>query len=513
MKLFGIGNGMHPLLIILPGSAVVGILAFVISQLITEDVKLQHGLREKDRKDVVIGILSARGNFQEREALRNSWLKVVADKQESFYNLKVTYRFIIGTEPCEIPIADRINEYECNWDPFVTTNPDEEFIAHQVSSQANIITIKQPIGLDFEVLHPIIIQQLGILAFHNRIKFESEVRVSIFDRVTKREVVSAIFTESSNQENDERFLFKDVERYMLPKEFKGSLVVDGFGSEFLAAQIQDSCFVNDGGGLIKFQKVTRHALLTGFFPENVVQRKTFCHFLPGTFSYRYYEPENTTIGNVAERIRKKVERIKKWQMKLTEEDYLLKNENLKNGDILFVDVKDFYRNIPRKLLAFYKWVSTNYFFNYTIKTDDDCFLNIQNIIQVISERKWNNRDKIWFGNFRINWPLDNFGKWAENEFTSSIYPAFACGSGNLLSRKLVDWIAMNSNYLHSYQGEDTSVGIWLSAVAPKIENEEDWLCFKTCKKGMLSMPNNKPEELLLLYKNQLKCNNPCLCES
>ena len=53
--------------------------------------------------------------------------------------------------------------------------------------------------------------------------------------------------------------------------------------------------------------------------------------------------------------------------------------------------------------------------------------------------------------FRLNWPLDNFGKWAENEFTSSIYPAFACGSGNLLSRKLVDWIAMNSEHLHFYQ--------------------------------------------------------------
>ena len=43
--------------------------------------------------------------------------------------------------------------------------------------------------------------------------------------------------------------------YISSQEFKGSLVVDGFGSEFLAAQIQDSCFVNDGGGLIKFKKV------------------------------------------------------------------------------------------------------------------------------------------------------------------------------------------------------------------------------------------------------------------
>lgn len=80
-----------------------------------------------------------------------------------------------------------------------------------------------------------------------------------------------------------------------------------------------------------------------------------CQFVLNKTLSIILEPENTTIGNVAERIRKKVERIKKWQMKLSEEDYLLKNENLKNGDILFVDVKDFYRNIPRKLLAFYKW--------------------------------------------------------------------------------------------------------------------------------------------------------------
>ena len=33
----------------------------------------------------------------------------------------------------------------------------------------------------------------------------------------KREVISAIFTEISNQEHDRKILFKDVEQYMLPK--------------------------------------------------------------------------------------------------------------------------------------------------------------------------------------------------------------------------------------------------------------------------------------------------------
>jgi hypothetical protein len=52
----------------------------------------------------------------------------------------------------------------------------------------------------------------------------------------------------------------------------------------------------------------------------------------------------------------------------------------------------------------------------------------------------------------------------------STYPAFACGSGNVVSQDLVQWIAANANALFAYQGEDVSMGIWLAALNPAMSS-------------------------------------------
>lgn len=41
--------------------------------------------------------------------------------------------------------------------------------------------------------------------------------------------------------------------------------------------------------------------------------------------------------------------------RLREEDAALQQESLGHGDMVFVDVVDTYRNVPSKLLQFYKW--------------------------------------------------------------------------------------------------------------------------------------------------------------
>lgn len=41
--------------------------------------------------------------------------------------------------------------------------------------------------------------------------------------------------------------------------------------------------------------------------------------------------------------------------KLSKEDEALQEESNIYGDIIFVDVVDTYRNVPAKLLQFYKW--------------------------------------------------------------------------------------------------------------------------------------------------------------
>ena len=52
------------------------------------------------------------------------------------------------------------------------------------------------------------------------------------------------------------------------------------------------------------------------------------------------------------------------------------------------------------------------------------------------------------------------GKWKELRWTSA-YPKFPSGAGHVVNRNLAAWVASHGDSLVEYQGEDTSVGIWL----------------------------------------------------
>lgn len=49
--------------------------------------------------------------------------------------------------------------------------------------------------------------------------------------------------------------------------------------------------------------------------------------------------------------------------------------------------------------------------------------------------------------------MDRIGKWQELEYASPAYPAFACGSGYVVSHDLVQWLASNADKLKAYQVE------------------------------------------------------------
>lgn len=52
--------------------------------------------------------------------------------------------------------------------------------------------------------------------------------------------------------------------------------------------------------------------------------------------------------------------------------------------------------------------------------------------------------------------MDRIGKWQELEYASPAYPAFACGSGYVVSRDLVQWLASNADQLKAYQVEPSA---------------------------------------------------------
>jgi len=390
------------------------------------------------------------------------------------------------------------------------TCPDGEIVAYRIGENSLIDFEKEAIGLDFEVMHSIVITKFGILAIDRKHYVHTGLRISIFDTVHKREVISTTFHEQTSDEKD-GFWFKIIDDLVLPKEFKGTLLVDGNGLEFMVAKSNESCLINDGGGLIKFKKITRLAVLTGLFPSDTEDSISFCSILAGTFVYRPNVLDNHIPGYSALQVHKRLDRIDTLRKQLRRQMDLISREMEENRDILLLNLTDVYRNVPVKLLYFFKWVDDQFDFDLLVKTDDDCYLNIPSILKLLGASKLNRNEIWWYGNFRFNWPLDKFGKWAELEYSGSVYPAFACGSGYILSKEVVKWIALNSEYLHCYQGEDVSMGIWLAALNPHLERDKRWTCFKICHKDMLSLPNNSPEELVSLFNNETQCRNPCGC--
>ena len=107
--------------------------------------------------------------------------------------------------------------------------------------------------------------------------------------------------------------------------------------------------------------------------------------------------------------------------------------------------------------------------------------------------------------------VDRWGKWIEEDFSSVYYPPFACGSGNLLSHSLAKWLSNNSPYLFHYQGEDVSLGIWLSAINPSLVDNNLWVCNEKCIPAMIVSAQNNITHMNMLWENRETCGNPCNC--
>ena len=69
------------------------------------------------------------------------------------------------------------------------------------------------------------------------------------------------------------------------------------------------------------------------------------------------------------------------------------------GDVLALDVSDHYEDLPRKTLKLVEWVLTHTAFQYLVKIDDDCYLNVREYFDSRSYRKWH-----YYGR-RIDRPL------------------------------------------------------------------------------------------------------------
>jgi hypothetical protein len=137
----------------------------------------------------------------------------------------------------------------------------------------------------------------------------------------------------------------------------------------------------------------------------------------------------------------------------------LKKEIAQYGDIVLLDMVDYYRALPKKVKLGYKWALAHSNAQWIVKTDDDSYVVMHNVERTLASM--NSSRMIVLGHIIYNAGVPRDGKWAEFvEYKENHYPAFPNGAhGHAVSRSVAKFIVDYDGF--EYQGEDVSLGIWL----------------------------------------------------
>jgi len=146
---------------------------------------------------------------------------------------------------------------------------------------------------------------------------------------------------------------------------------------------------------------------------------------------------------------------------------ILTRELNNKPDVIVVDMFDVYRNLAEKLKLAYLWIIENTEAKYVLKMDDDSFARVDSVQHWLMNRVNPPKYEIIAGKFNTGHPVRH-GKWAETKYKPNEYPPWPSGSGHIVSRPVIKYMHDNIDTWVSYQGEDTSMGIWMENVRPQM---------------------------------------------
>eukprot|EP00656_Telonema_subtile_P051560 TRINITY_DN6967_c0_g1_i2.p1 TRINITY_DN6967_c0_g1~~TRINITY_DN6967_c0_g1_i2.p1 ORF type:complete len:257 (-),score=67.06 TRINITY_DN6967_c0_g1_i2:147-917(-) len=146
----------------------------------------------------------------------------------------------------------------------------------------------------------------------------------------------------------------------------------------------------------------------------------------------------------------------------TDEDKKLGIEQGFYDDLILIDDFDVYRNLPHKVQAAYTWGVQHTQAQWFIKVDDDQVVRVALLEQMLEASYKHSESKhVVLGCIGKGLALKKGGKWAEVNYKEKVYPRFPLGScSHTVSRPIAQYVASKRDLFH-YQGEDTSLGIWL----------------------------------------------------
>lgn len=159
--------------------------------------------------------------------------------------------------------------------------------------------------------------------------------------------------------------------------------------------------------------------------------------------------------------RKKMDELQMstYRKTLKNEQLRLEQESQTHGDMVILPMKDYYRALPKKLKLAYAWSINNTQSEWFLKIDDDSAVRIGALEAFLSQ--FDSMQMFVIGSIRRAAVVPKSGKWAELNHNAKTYPPFANGAeGHVVSRNVAEHVLHYDGF--EYQGEDVSLGIWIS---------------------------------------------------
>lgn len=138
-------------------------------------------------------------------------------------------------------------------------------------------------------------------------------------------------------------------------------------------------------------------------------------------------------------------------------------------DILLGSYMDSYRNLTLKVMQALHWSNTNCPAKFTLKTDDDCFVQTHNLHELVTHHQ--DASGLFMGHVhsdisQLHVIRNKDSRWhvLREDYEQDLYPPYISGVGYLLSYDVVQKLVNISQYIKIIPNEDAFIGILAQAV-------------------------------------------------
>ncbi|KAK7077352.1 hypothetical protein SK128_009142 [Halocaridina rubra] len=386
----------------------------------------QQSLGSASSRHLIIGVISARDHFLQRDAVRLTWGSQIAN----IPNAELI--FVVGEHDCHIPPDYRISQYSCEkWNVHMHDAEDasSKFFVKKllVDQKRDTLAFSCYTGIGFQILHPIILESFSLsLELLLRV---GNATIVLQDAEEILESLKVSHTSCTKESTKNGYcVVKLSYPLLLPRLFEGELrVLDADISE--SEMCGKNTFTLQPGKIQQCQwtnsSVIRYEFLRS--KHNVLMKwnEEACPLLSALYSV-------TERKSLKEHVEKELARRREWKNHF---DFVLRTiaiEQVVNGDMMVLSHQDVYSKLSQKVMAFLKRSTLDFDYNFLMKVDDDTFVNVSGLKDMVFSEDYSD-PKIW-SRFHYHRAIPRHGKWADIRSSSLSYPSFPAGAGYLMSR-------------------------------------------------------------------------------